>query len=130
MDETSATTTVELLISSLESQRITAAIEADIPTLDSLCHPRMVYTHTRGQRDSKRSLLEKIQSGFFNYLRIEHPETEIIVVGDTAVVIGHQTATIIIDSHSVELNNATTATWIHGDNRWQLLAFQPSPLPD
>jgi hypothetical protein len=71
-----------------EDRRYRAMIETDLATLDRLLDDRVSYAHSSGVRDTKDAYLEKVRSGYYDYLRIDHPVERVEVVGDTAVVGG------------------------------------------
>jgi hypothetical protein len=120
--------TIEL-ITALEDERFDAMLAADIPTLERLLHERIGYGHSNAARDTRSSLLGKIASGALDYRRIEHPISEVIVDGDTAVVVGTMRATVVLPDTTLELAGSTISVWSRSNDEWLLLAFQPTPLP-
>jgi hypothetical protein len=121
-------TTIEI-ITALENERFDAMLAADIPTLERLFHERMGYGHSNAARETRSSLLDKIASGALDYRRIEHPIAEVIVDGDTAVVVGEMHATVVLPETTLELAGSTISVWSRSNDEWRLLAFQPTPLP-
>ena len=118
------------LILQLESARYQAVIDRDFDAFRGLCHPDLVYTHSDSTRDSLESYLAKCRAGFYTYSRIEHPVEDVIIAGDTVVVVGRMHAGITAGGTPKELNNNSIAVWVRstGDS-WLLLAYQPTPLP-
>jgi hypothetical protein len=104
-------------------------LAADIPTLERLLHERIGYGHSNAARDTRSSLLGKIASGALDYRWIEHPISEVIVDGDTAVVVGTMRATVVLPETTLELAGSTISVWSRSNDEWLLLAFQPTPLP-
>jgi hypothetical protein len=45
-----------------------------------LCSDDLIYTHSKGDHDDKRSYLHKVGSRYFTYLEITHPADRILVV--------------------------------------------------
>ncbi|MEZ0052317.1 ketosteroid isomerase-like protein [Mycobacterium sp. MAA66] len=112
-----------------ETARYRAVIDGDFEAFRRLCHPDLVYTHSDSARDTLDSYIDKCQSGFYTYSRIDHPVEDVLVVGDTAVVVGQMSASITAGGKAKELNNNSIAVWVKTGDTWLLLAYQPTPLP-
>ncbi|MCW2530318.1 MAG: hypothetical protein JWM76_5178 [Pseudonocardiales bacterium] len=104
-------------------------IAGDAETLGPLFHNSLGYGHSNASRETKASLLGKIAEGVLDYTRIDHPIREILLSGDTAVVVGSMAASLHIAGNPVELNSSTISVWVRSGVTWQLLAFQPTPIP-
>ncbi|MDP9936765.1 ketosteroid isomerase-like protein [Paenarthrobacter nicotinovorans] len=117
------------VVRALEDRRYQAIVDADYDTFQALCHDRLVYTHSRGDRDSLTSYMEKLRNGCYRYHRIDHPVEDIILIGDTAVVLGEMNADITVNGLDKTLNNTALSVWIKEDRNWKLLAYQPTPRP-
>jgi hypothetical protein len=83
-----------------EDRRYEALLGPDLPTLEKLFHDRLSYAHSSGVRDTKAEYLEKIESGYYDYARIDHPVERVDVVGDTALVVGRMTADLTVPGHA------------------------------
>ena len=57
-------------IVALEEKRYQAVVDGDYDAFKGLCHQRLVYTHSLGDRDTLSSYLEKLRKGFYRY----HPD--------------------------------------------------------
>jgi uncharacterized protein (TIGR02246 family) len=113
----------------LEAERYRAVVDGEYETVLGLCHPDLVYTHSDGSRDSVESYLDKCRAGHYVYHRIDHPVEQVVVAGDTAVVVGQMNATITARGKRKELVNNSIAVWVRQDGTWRLLAYQPTPRP-
>ena len=116
-------------IRALEDARYAAMIAGDFAAFAAHAHPDMVYTHSTGIVDTLDSFREKVESGYYVYHRIDHPVDRILVVGDTAVVVGQMLADITAGGTDKRLANLCTATWVRDGGRWLLLAYAPTVLP-
>ena len=116
-------------ISALEAKRYQAMTDADIETLTGLFAADLVYTHSDATSDSKQSYLDRLASGFFDYGPLEHPETSIVVHGDCALVFGDMRGEVQIDGSTRVLNSRALSVWVRENDRWVLLAFQPTKYP-
>ncbi|MFF2842413.1 nuclear transport factor 2 family protein [Paenarthrobacter sp. NPDC057981] len=122
-------TTPHTEIEALEHERFDAIVEGDLEKFASLCHERLVYTHSDGSRDTLDSYLGKVRRGVYNYSRISHPVDQIIVIGDVALVVGRMTADLTINGTPKRLDNTSLAVWVREADQWKFLAYQPTPAP-
>jgi len=116
-------------ISELEARRYKAMTEADIATLEELFSPDMVYTHSDASSDSKETYLGKLASGHFDYGPIEHPEHSIVVRGDCALVFHDMRGEVLVAGQPRALNSRSLAVWVWENERWVLVAYQPTKYP-
>ena len=113
-----------------EDRRYAAMVAADVVVLAELLSDRAVYTHSYGGRDTKQEFLDKLATGDLVYHRVEHPVTEVIVLGDAAVVLGEMHGDITSAGSPRHLASATTAVWGLEDGQWRMAAFQSTRLPE
>lgn len=123
------TTGAEETIRSLEDARYEAVIAGDLEAFTALAHPELAYTHSNAVVDTRDSYLDKLRAGFYVYHRIEHPVHRIVVSGDTAVVVGEMHADLTAGGVRKTLANRCLAVWVRESDRWLLLAYQPTVLP-
>ena len=116
-------------ISELEARRYQAMTDGDTAALAGLFSADLVYTHSDASSDSKQSYLDKLASGHFDYGPIEHPESSILVRGDTALVFGDMRGEVVIGGAKRVLNNRSLAVWVRAEDNWTLLAYQPTKYP-
>ena len=112
-----------------ENGRYRALVENDLATLDRLFDDRLSYTHSSGVRDTKDAYLEKVRSGYYDYLRIDHPVERVEVVGDTAIVVGRMTCDLTVQGTPKTIDNLALAVWARTGGDWRLLAYAPTSLP-
>ena len=97
-----------------EDLRYRAMVESDLTTMDRLCADELSYAHSSGARDTKAEYFEKVRSGYYDYLRIDHPVERVEVLGDTAIVVGRMTADLPSPAHP---RRSTTWRWPSGPGR-------------
>ena len=112
-----------------EDRRYRAMVETDLATLDRLLDDRASYAHSSGVRDTKTAYLEKVRSGYYVYLRIDHPVERVEVVGDTAIVVGRMTCDLTVQGTAKTIDNLALAVWTRAAGDWRLLAYAPTTLP-
>ncbi|MGW5863252.1 nuclear transport factor 2 family protein [Streptomyces sp. NPDC055239] len=123
-------TGVRATIRTLEDARYEAVITGDIEAFTALAHPELAYTHSNAVVDTLDSYREKLGSGHYVYHHIEHPVDRIIVSGETAVVVGEMHADLTAGGVRKTLANRCLAVWVRESDRWLLLAYQPTVLPE
>ena len=111
-----------------EDRRYEALLGPDLPVLERLFHDRLSYAHSSGARDTKAEYLGKIESGYYDYQRIDHPVERVDVLGDSAVVIGRMTADLTVQGTQKTIDNLGLAVWTRATGNWQLLAYAATPL--
>jgi hypothetical protein len=118
-------------IKTLEDRRYRAMLDADITILDALCSDDLIYTHSKGDHDDKRSYLDKVGSRHFTYLEITHPADRILVVDGAALVTGRMTASVSVAGRGiVHVDNRYLAVWVREHGGWKFVAYQPTPIID
>ena len=65
-----------------------ALLAADVKTLGPLLDAGFVWTHSKGDRQTRQDLLDQLSSGRLRYSKLETSEVTVSVHGDTAVVRG------------------------------------------
>ena len=118
-------------IKALEDRRYRAMIDGDTAVLDALCSDDLIYTHSKGDHDDKRSYLHKVGSRHFTYLEVTHPADRILVVDGAALVTGRMTAKVSVAGRGiVHVDNRYLAVWVREHSGWKFVAYQPTPIID
>ena len=112
-----------------EDRRYRSMTDSDVDALDRMLDEHLSYAHSSGARDTKAEYLEKVRTGYYDYLTIEHPVERVEVVGDTAMVIGRMTSDLTVQGIRKTIDNLALSVWVRADGDWQLLAYAPTTLP-
>jgi ketosteroid isomerase-like protein len=101
-----------------------SCITGDSATLGDLLCDDVAYFHSSALRDSKSSILEKVDSGLFDGMEtIDWLPADTRVFGDAAVVIGTSIMTGTVGTYRMEGQTSTVLdVWRRLDGRWQLQA--------
>jgi ketosteroid isomerase-like protein len=117
-------------IRALEHQRFCAMRDGDVDVLDALYADEMFYTHSNATRDTKFSLLAKIRDQELRCTDVHHhPEDDVVVIGNTAIAAGQVTGTVYVNGIAFKQCNRALAVWTRQCGRWQLIAYQSTPIP-
>lgn len=111
-----------------EDQRYEAMVTADVEALDRLLDSALVYTHSNGLVDTKKSYIEGVQSKNFDYREIARTEETILTRGDHALVFNRCRMDIRLGGTPKVLDNRVLAVWSKGeDDRWRFVAVHSTP---
>ena len=116
------------LIEALEETRYKAMLEGDVVVLGEICSDNLIYTHSKGDYDDKRSYLQKVGSRYFTYHEIAHPADRILIVDGAALVTGRMTAKVSVLGEVKHIDNRYLAVWAREHGNWKFVAYQPTPI--
>jgi ketosteroid isomerase-like protein len=115
-------------ILALEAKRIAAMTRQDVATLDVLLADALTYTHSRGETDTKASFLGLIRNpgDHGRYLSVELSNTQVIPLGDAAVVRGRAQITLERPPGQPALSYPVLFldVWERRRGEWRLVAWQ------
>jgi ketosteroid isomerase-like protein len=117
----------------LEADKVrrAAMISADIDKVSSLVSDDLVYTHSSGKVDDKKSLLDAIRSGALDYEKIEPRDTVVRAKGGTVVVTGFVSIAVKTPDGLKSFDARFTAVHMRSkEGNWQLMAWQTTRLPE
>ena len=117
-------------ILALENRRYKAMVEVDTAALNELLADDLIYTHSNAVVDTKQSYIDGIVGKRWHYAATERPEEKIEVFGDCARVTGHVRLTLKnADGSTRQVNGRFLNLWLKRNGRWQLAAWQSTPIP-
>jgi ketosteroid isomerase-like protein len=117
-------------ILALENRRYRAMVDKDFATLADLLADDLVYTHSNAVVDGKASYIEGIRAKRWDYAAAERPEENIETFGDCARVTGHVRLTLNnADGSTRKVNGRFLNMWVRRAGRWQMVAWQSTPIP-
>ena len=109
----------------LDDQRFKATIAADAATMEALFADELVYTHSNGLVDTKRSYIDAVVSKKFAYQDIRRFDQQVTIHGDSALIIGR--AEIDVSGRSLNLRFLTV--WVNQAGTWRFAGWQSTPIP-
>jgi len=117
-------------IEAATNQMYQATITGDSGTLGELLCDDVAYFHSSALRESKSSLLEKVDSGLFNEMEsIQFVPDEIRVFGEAAVVKGVSIMTGNVGTFRLDGQTSVVVdVWRQRDGRWQVQAHHVTQM--
>jgi len=123
------TTALESALRAAEQQRCSAMLANDNVALAALLDPRLQFHHATGAVDDKQALLAKMAAGHIEYIGIRWSEENVIDLAENAAVLtGRMDTDVRVEGVDKALKNRVTTVWSRNDGKWQLAAFQSTPL--
>ena len=107
-----------------------AASAGDAAAVAELFCDDVLYSHSNGLREGKGAYLERVESGMYRELKIEHEPDHVWVLGDVAVVAATQASTGKVGHYEwpEPKQSVSLDVWCRRDGRWQLLAHHMTLL--
>lgn len=119
---------IEEALRAADRRRRRAMVGADTDALAKLLADELIWTHSSGKTDGKRSFLEKIASGSVVYLSLDVANDAVSSHGDVAIHHGTLSGRVSVDGRERALRNRFLAVWKHSGDAFQLLAWQSTGL--
>jgi len=120
---------VEAELLRLEDERARAAMTGDAATLERLVSDDLVYTHSTGRLDTKRSFIESTKSGAVKYRRMERKDTKVTVRDGFAFLTGGIEIDVETGGRTLNLNLRFSNVWERSGGSWRQILWQTTPIP-
>jgi hypothetical protein len=128
--EASPNTTVGQEVVDADDQRYAAMIGLDWPGLEATLHEELVYTHSSGDRDSKKSYLASVTAGRPVYHDVDIRERFVVEWGDVALLHGRVRIYIESRGSSNWYDILYQGGWVKEDGRWQMIAWSSTKFKE
>ncbi len=115
-------------ILALEDARYAAMIGIDKAKLESLFHDELIYTHSGGDVDTKRSYIDAM-GGKYRYTSARRSKEQVRFYGDTALVTGHAELSVEVHGDPRVMKIAFLNVWVKTASGWCFAAWQSCKLP-
>ncbi len=116
-------------ILALEDQRFDAMIKGDFGALDKLVREELLYTHSSGVTDTKKSWIDSMKSGKTKYKSARPSERQVRFFGDVALVRGKAAVEAEIGGQPRSLRLLFLNAWVRAPQGWKFAAWQSCPQP-
>lgn len=106
-----------------------AVSKADIPALDKLLLPGVVFTTATGRVMDKKAVLAMLASPDTRYESVESDQVNRKITGNIAIETGRVRVRGTRHGKPVNETQRYTDVWLRQDGRWQLAAEHTSLVP-
>jgi ketosteroid isomerase-like protein len=117
-------------IVALDRKRMAAMAEKDIATLNELIADDLVYTHSSARIDTKKSLIDNMQSGRTVYSAVVPSQVKAQDCGDAVVLTGVARISVNSGGNAMNFGVRFTDVYANRGGRWQMVTWQSTRLPD
>lgn len=118
------------MIIELDKKRMNAMGQQDIATLEALLSDDLVYTHSSARLDTKRSLIEAMQSGKTVYTSVVPSDVKAQDCGDAVVLTGVARISTNSGGKPNSFGVRFTDVYANKGGRWQMVVWQSTKLPE
>ncbi len=112
----------------LDDERSPAMMTADTATLDRLMSDDIVYTHSSGRLDSKKSFIASLTSGTVKYRRIDRKEVKASLREGFGFLTGAVEIDVETGGKLLNLNLRFSNVWERTGKGWQQIVWQSTPI--
>ena len=116
-------------ILALEDRRFEVMIKGDFGALDKLVHEELLYTHSSGLTDTKKTWIESMRSGKVKYKSAATSERQVRFFGDVALVRSKAAIEAEIGGQPRSLRLLFLNAWVRTPQGWKFAAWQSCPQP-
>ena len=103
-------------------------VAGDTPALRSALGEDLSYTHSNGLVQDRAQFLAALVSGTLRYESMAPSDVRVRLYGPAGVVTGRLDMKVVLDGQENVIAARYTAVYVRRDGRWQLVAWQSSPL--
>jgi uncharacterized protein (TIGR02246 family) len=123
--------TAEQAVKSVERTWSKALVTNDVATLERVMSDDLTYGHSSGKTDTKRTYIERIQSGAQKYISFDYdPGLSVRIYGDTALLNAVANVRSMTDGKENSLHMRFLHVYVKKNGHWQLTAHQSARLPE
>ena len=114
----------------LDRKRMNAMAQKDIATLNALLSDDLVYTHSTARVDTKKSLIEAMESGKTVYTAVEPSDVKAQDLGNAVVLTGSARIHVVSSGNPISFGVRFTDVYVNKGGQWQMVAWQSTRLPE
>jgi hypothetical protein len=114
----------------LEGQIAAAVVKNDTAFVERVWGDEFIYTGVRGEIKGKREILAELGSGKLKFTELKFDQQRVRVYGATAIVTGRATTQGESPQGAIRGTFRYTRVYVSRDGRWQLVAFQGTPIAE
>lgn len=127
-DAADAAATSEQQLRLVDAARFASMVAGDTAALKDVLGEDLSYTHSNGQVQDRGQFLAALASGTLRYESMAPSDVRVRIYEPAGVVTGRLDMKVVLDGHESAIAARYTAVYVRRDRRWQLVAWQSSPL--
>ncbi len=112
----------------LDDERSRAMTTADTAALEQLMSDDIVYTHSSGRLDSKKSFIASIASSTVKYRRVDRKDVATSLREGFAILTGAVEIDVETGGKLLNLNLRFSNVWERTAKGWQQIVWQSTPI--
>jgi ketosteroid isomerase-like protein len=116
-------------VKAAETKRFDVSVKGDYKALDALLADDLIYVHSNGNTDGKKTFLEGLTSGRSKYKKIESVEMKARQVGELVLIDGRANVTVETNGQSNDLVLTYLDVWAKRGGIWQMIAWHSARMP-
>ncbi|HUZ74530.1 MAG TPA: nuclear transport factor 2 family protein [Stellaceae bacterium] len=129
MTSTDDSKTIAADLLRLEDERSRAVMAGDVAVLERLMSDHIVYTHSSGRQDTKRSFIASVTGGAVKYRRIHRRDAAVAVRDGFAFLTGAIEIDVETSGQLRHLVLRYSNVWERTPQGWQQVLWQTTPIP-
>jgi ketosteroid isomerase-like protein len=114
----------------LDRKRMQAMGQKDVATLNALLSDDLIYTHSTARLDTKKSLIEAMESGRTVYTAVEPSDVKAQDLGNAVVLTGVARIAVLSNGKPNSFSVRFTDVYANKDGQWQMVAWQSTRIPE
>jgi len=118
------------MIIKLDRKRMNAMAQKDIATLNALLSDDLVYTHSTARLDTKKSLIEGMESGKTVYTAVEPSDVKAQDLGTAVVLTGAARISVMSSGKPNSFRVRFTDVYANNNGQWQMVTWQSTRIPE
>lgn len=119
---------MEQQIRTLEKQRFKYLIDKQYQQFANICDNNLRYIHTSGTVDNLSSFMNKLNTGYYDYQKIDYDIVDVIEMSDCVIVTANFYAQLLVDLEPRVLQNRAISIWKKTELELKLFIYQATPF--
>ena len=105
-----------------------AVVNSDIPGIEKIIAPGLIYSHSNGVVDTREAYLTRLKNGTSDYQAIDFAKMDAKVFGDVVVVTARARFKVLADGKQINNDIAYTHIYQKQGGAWRMIAHQAAKM--
>lgn len=115
-------------IMALDKAWAKAVVDNDIPAIEKIVSPSLVYSHSDGAVDTHEVYLNRLKKGTSDYQAIDFSRMDVKLFGDTAILTARARFKVLADGRQIDNDLAYTHVYQKAGGKWRMIAHQSARM--